>query len=230
MKTALAMLCLVICSLSWAQTDTQFQDTNDLRRMAEEFLRLQTTGQPGQVNIVIGKIDNRLKLPSCANVSPFLLQGNKPWGKISLGMRCSAPNPWTIYVSAQVQVMADYYVTANPLSQGQLIGASDIRKLSGDLSTLPAGVVTNPTQVVGRSLLASVASGSVLRLDTLKNSPIIQQGQSIKVVSSGFGFQVSTEALALNNANEGQVAKAKTTSGQMVSGIARVGGIIEISF
>jgi flagella basal body P-ring formation protein FlgA len=230
MKIALGLLWLTTWGVAFGQSDPQFQDTNRMRKAAEEFLSTQTNGLPGQINITIGKIDNRLKLPACENLSPFLLPGSKPWGKISLGIRCVAPKPWTIYISANVQTNADYYVTTTPLLQGQLIGVTDIRKVSGDLATLPVGVITNPSQVIGKSLLTSLASGSPLRMDALKTFPVIQQGQSIKVVSSGSGFQVSTEALALNNANEGQVAKAKTISGQLVSGIARTGGVIEISF
>jgi flagella basal body P-ring formation protein FlgA len=230
MKIVFTVLCLTICSLSIAQSEPQFQDTNSMRMAAEEFLSTQTIGLSGKMNITIGKIDNRLKLPVCSNLSPFLLPGSKPWGKISLGLRCTAPTPWTIYVSAQIQVSADYYVTTTPLSQGQLIEITDIRKVNGDLASLPIGVVTNPTQVIGRSLISSLASGSILRLDALKATPAIQQGQSIRVVGAGPGFQVTTEGLALNNANEGQVAKAKTTSGQLVSGIARVGGIIDVNF
>lgn len=230
MKITLTLLCLLTWGLSFAQSEQQFQDTNALRTIAEEFLATQTTGLQGQTNITIGKIDNRLKLTTCGNLSPFLMPGSKPWGKITMGIRCSSPSPWTIYVSAQIRITADYYVTANPLSIGQMIGAADIRKISGDLSSLPIGAITNPTQAIGRSLNTSLISGSVLRIDVLKANPAIQQGQSIKVVSAGPGFEVSTEAMALNNANEGQVAKAKTSSGQLVSGIARVGGIIDINF
>ena len=230
MKIVLALLCLVNFGLAFAQSELQFQDTNGLRLAAEEFLLMQTKGIPGQTSIKIGKIDNRIKLPVCLNLSPFMLPGSKPWGKISMGIRCTAPSPWTIYVSAQIQVSADYYVTTTPLSQGQLIAFSDIRKVSGDLSSLPSGVITNANQVIGRSLITSLASGSVLRMDVLKTTPVIQQGQSIRVISAGQGFQVTTEGSALNNANEGQIAKAKTTSGQLVSGIARIGGIIDVSF
>lgn len=230
MKIVLATLCLAICGLSLAQSEPKIQDTNSLRIVAEEFLATQATGLPGKMSITIGKIDNRLKLPACANISPFLLPGSKPWGKVNLGIRCSTPTPWTIYLSAQIQATADYYVTTTPLSQGQLIGLADIRKVSGDLASLPVGVITNPTQAIGRSLITSLASGSVLRMDALKITPVIQQGQSIRVISTGPGFQVTTEGLALNNANEGQIAKAKTISGQLVSGIARVGGIIDVNF
>ena len=126
--------------------------------------------------------------------------------------------------------MADYYVAATPLSSGQLISATDIRKVNGDLTSLPIGAITTPSQAIGRALNISLTSGSVLRTDAIKSTLAIQQGQSIKVISTGPGFQVSTEAMALNNANEGQIAKAKTISGQMISGIARIGGIIDISY
>lgn len=230
MKIAVALLCLFSCTLSWAQPESAFEIPDNLRQTAKEFLISQSAGHPGQVNITIGKIDHRLKLPACTNIQPFLLPGNKPWGKISLGIRCTAPSAWAIYVSAHVQVIADYFVSATPLLQGQIIGPKDILQLSGDLSTLPIGVITNPAQVIGKSLLISLASGSVLRMDALKVSPVIQQGQTIKVISTGPGFQVATDALALSNANDGQVARAKTSAGQLVSGIARTGGIIEISF
>ncbi len=52
----------------------------------------------------------------------------------------------------------------------------------------------------------------------------------IKLMSSGPGFQVTTEARALNNAAEGQTAQAKTPGGQLVSGIARAGGILEVTY
>jgi len=75
-----------------------------------------------------------------------------------------------------------------------------------------------------------MASGSILRSNALKEVPVILQGQSVKIISSGAGFQVSTDALAINSAARGQVAKAKTVTGVNLSGIARSGGIIEISF
>jgi flagella basal body P-ring formation protein FlgA len=58
----------------------------------------------------------------------------------------------------------------------------------------------------------------------------VQQGQSVRVVSSGPGFRVSTEARALNNASEGQIAQARTASGQVVSGIAKAGGVVEVGY
>jgi len=41
---------------------------------------------------------------------------------------------------------------------------------------------------------------------------------------------VSAEGRALANANEGQVVQVKVASGQVVSGIARVGGQIQVGY
>ncbi|MBI3285012.1 MAG: flagellar basal body P-ring formation protein FlgA, partial [Burkholderiales bacterium] len=183
-----------------------------------------------QSNINVGPIDSRLNLPACANLAPFLPPGNKPWGKITLGIRCSAPSSWVIYLQANVQVFSEYYVAAAPLVQGQILCAADLSKVKGDLSSLPAGTVTNAEQAIGKTMLSSIPAGSVLRMDALKNPPVVQQGQSVRVISSGPGFQVATDAQALSNASDGQIARAKTVSGQTVSGIARAGGIIEITY
>jgi flagella basal body P-ring formation protein FlgA len=163
-------------------------------------------------------------------MSPFLPPGGKALGKITVGVRCLAPSTWTIYMPAQVQINGDYYIAAAPLARGQVLAASDLTKVSGDLSTLPAGAITDPGQAIGRTMTATLASGSVLRADNMRSQTIVQQGQVVRIVSKGTGFTVSTDGQALNNAGEGQVVKAKTNSGQVLSGIARAGGTVEVVY
>lgn len=206
------------------------QDPAQLRQVALDFLTLQTNGMNGEVKITVADVDKRLNLQACDALNPYLPPGSKPWGKVTLAIKCGAPATWLIYLQANVQVTADYYVTANALSHGQVITMADLSKLRGDISKLPAGVVTSPEQAIGKSMQMSLASGSILRADVLKSPSVVQQGQSVRVISSGPGFQVATDAIALNNASDGQVAKAKTSSGQTISGIAKNGGIIEIIY
>jgi flagella basal body P-ring formation protein FlgA len=68
-----------------------------------------------------------------------------------------------------------------------------------------------------------------LRSDQLIAPWVVQQGQSVKMQSSGPGFSVSSEGKALNNAAAGQLVQVRTNSGQTVSGIARPGGIVEVT-
>lgn len=206
------------------------QDLGALKQAAEQFLRTQASGLPGEVRVTVGSIDPRMKLPACATQEAFFPPSSKAWGKTSVGIRCTAPSPWTIYVSAKVQVNGDYVVAAVPLAQGQTITQADIAKVKGDLTAMPAGIITDASQAIGRMVANSIRLGSPLRQDALRNQQAIQQGQAVRVIVNGAGFSVSSEARALNNANEGQLTQVRTSSGQVISGIAKLGGIVELTY
>jgi flagella basal body P-ring formation protein FlgA len=208
----------------------EHQKLDVLRHTVEQFLHIQAGGMPGKVSVEVGSIDSRLKLPACAQPQAFLPRGRRAWGKITVGVRCSVPSPWSIYVSAIVKVRGSYIITAAPLAQGQSIGPNDIAKVEGDLTMLPPGIVTDESQVIGRTLSISLPLGTPLRQDALRSEQAVQQGQIVRLVSGGPGFQVSGEARSLSNAADGQVAQARTSNGQVVSGIARLGGIVEVNY
>lgn len=206
------------------------QDLRVIQDTAANFLRTQSAGLPGQVEITPGQVDARISLPACAALEPSLPTGSKAWGNTTVVVRCTAPNPWTVYVRATVKVIADYVVSAKPLTQGHVLTAADLTTRSGDLSQLPPGIVTNPDQAFGRTLTASLPFGGPLRQDMLRAQAAVILNQSVKLVSSGRGFSVSTEGKALNNAEEGQLVQVRSASGSLVRGIARAGAIVEVSY
>lgn len=206
------------------------QDPAEVRKLVEDFLGVQTKGLPGQASFTVGSIDPANNLAPCPALEAFLPANARPWGRTNVGVRCQVEGGWSIYVPVQVKVVGDYFVTARPLARGQVIAAADLLKRSGDLAELPAGVVTEAAQATGRTLNISVQSGHILRADSLHAPLVVQQNQNVKVVSKGKGFQVATEGRALNNATEGQVVQVRITTGQTVSGIARPGGIVEVTY
>lgn len=233
--TALALLAgsLALGSQAQAQNDPnppQRQDLQVVQQSAQDFLKSQTSGLPGSVTITVDPVDQRLTLAACVEPQAFMPNGARLWGRTTVGIKCVAPSPWTVYLRANVQVVADYLVAAVPLVQGQTISASDITRVRGDMSSLPSGVITEESQAIGRVAGMSLRAGTPLRMDAIRNQRVVQQGQSVRVVSNGPGFQISTEARALTNATEGQMAQARTAAGQVVSGIAKAGGILEINY
>lgn len=196
---------------------------------AERHLRLQTQGLPGKVSITMGKL-NIGQLPPCTAHEAFSPPGMRLSGNVHVGVRCLGPNSWSVLVPAHIAVTGDYVTTARALVAGQTLRADDLAVVSGDISRLPTGTVTDPAGAVGKTLRNSLGAGQPLRSDQLLASLVIRQGQSVRVVSKGAGFAVSAEGKALNNAAEGQVAQVRMSSGQTVSGIARPDGSIEISF
>ena len=206
------------------------QDLSKIKQKVSDFLTTQTMGYPGRVTVEVGNLDPNLKLAVCADVNVFIPNGNRPWGRTSIGVRCTAPSAWTIYMQANVNVESQYWVAASPLVQGQVLTSSDILVETGDITQLPAGVVTEPAQAVGRTVNMSMRAGAVLRQDMLKQSPVIQQGQTVTLISIGQGFSISAEGQAMAKASEGQVVQVKVANGQLVSGIAHQGGKVEVTY
>jgi flagellar basal body P-ring formation protein FlgA len=129
-----------------------------------------------------------------------------------------------------VSVQAEYVAAAMPLAQGQPIDASQLIMVKGDLAALPNGVLTDMAQAVGKMSTLSLPSGAPLRDNQLRSKPVVQQGQAVRVVSGGAGFQVSAEAKAIGSAGEGQVVQVRTPGGAILSGVAKAGGLVEVVF
>ncbi|MEF8712555.1 MAG: flagellar basal body P-ring formation chaperone FlgA [Accumulibacter sp.] len=196
----------------------------------DEFLRIQTQGLPGKVSYGVGQLDQHAQNTPCSAFEPFLPPGGRLWGRAMVGVRCLAPKVWTVYVPVQVRITGNYLVTARQLTPGQVVTNTDLRTQSGDLGVLPANVVTDPAQAIGKTVRNGLAVGQPLRSDLLTAPWLVQQGQSVKLLSTGAGFTVSNEGKALNNATEGQIAQVRTASGQVVSGVARSPGVVEVSY
>ena len=197
----------------------------------EDFLHIQTKGLPGQVSFTIGSIDPQNNLIPCPALDVSLPPGARAWGNTNVTVRCQVENGWKIFVPVQIRIISEYLVTTRQLSQGQVLVETDLAKSRGDLAGLPAGIVTEIPQAVGKSLAISIAAGQPLRNDMLKQALVVQQGQGVKVLSKGPGFQVTGgDGRALNNAIDGQVVQVRIGNGHIVSGIARPGGIVEVTY
>ncbi|MCC7485353.1 MAG: flagellar basal body P-ring formation protein FlgA [Burkholderiales bacterium] len=229
-RRSLLLLALLAAALApaLAALAAEPQAVAAVRKAVSDHLQRESAGLPGEVSFTVGALDPRLKLAACPVLETFAAPGAPPWGNTTVGVRCRAGTPWTVYVPVTVNVLAHYAVTARPLAQGQQLAPGDISMQRGDLARLPAGVVTDPQGAVGKQVMLGLAAGQPLRHDMLRAPLLIQQGQAVKVVSRGRGFQVSAEGRAITNARDGQVVQVRTQSGPVVSGVARPGPIVEV--
>jgi flagella basal body P-ring formation protein FlgA len=205
------------------------QDPSPVREVVERFLTIQTKGLPGDASFSVGTIVQNNNLAPCPALEASMPASSRAWGKTTVQVRCQAEAAWSLYVPVQIRVMGEYLVAAHPLIQGQVVSQQDLQRRIGDLAELPSGILTDPGHAVGKTVAIGITAGRPLRSDMLRQPLAIRQGQSVKLVSRGTGFHVTTEGRALNSASDGQVVQARVASGQTLSGIARSGGIIDIS-
>ncbi|MFZ2386598.1 MAG: flagellar basal body P-ring formation chaperone FlgA [Polaromonas sp.] len=223
---ALAMMLAMAAFAPAARSATPAPLSGSARPVIEQFLLAQTAGLPGKVRITIDTPPSGT-LPPCDALEAFLPSGARLWGRVSVGVRCAANQPWTRYVQAYVAVVGRYYVAAREIGAGQALTSADAATHEGDLTTLPASIVVDSTQLNGVIALNRIASGAPIRQEFLRAVSVVQQGQNIKLVTQGPGFVVSTEGKAMSNAAIGALVQVKTPNGQLISGVVRADGIVE---
>lgn len=202
------------------------QNHASIRAAVEAFVHEQTQSLPGQATIKVGEIDRRIALPACPTLEAFLPPGGQLLGNGTVGVRCIGANNWKLFVPVRVKLSANLLVTSKPLQQGQVLRAEDLTSQSGELTH--AGMLTDPAQAIGKVLKFGVGAGQVLKQDMLRAPYAVTQGQTVQLQIMGDGFAIRSEGQALGNAVEGQNVQIRTSSGQVVSGVARADGKVEV--
>lgn len=196
------------------------------RPVIEQFLASQTAGLPGKVQI---SIDAPLSssLPPCDALEAFLPGGAQLRGRVSVGVRCNASPRWTRYVQARIAIIGTYQAAARQIEAGQALVSADTVVREADMTTLPASVVVDASQLVGRVALNRIAAGEPVRREQLHGVSLVQQGQTVKVVSRGQGFVVSTEGKAMTSGAAGALIQVRMQSGQLLTGTLGADGTVE---
>lgn len=207
---------------------SQYQEISLIKNAVKDFVYSNTSSHSGQVIAKVGIIDDRITLPKCSELSPFLPAGARLWGKTSIGVRCNSETSWTIYVQTEVKVMADVLHVTQPVARGHSLSIGDISSQQVNLTRMPEGVFTDPAQVIGKIATNNISSGQPLRQQMLRDPYIILRGQKVKLVAQGRSFSVTSEGQALADAAIGQVVQVRNQSGRIISGLARQNSIVEV--
>jgi len=225
MKTTAFLLVLSASAAAAPQTE----DAARLRQMATSHLAQQTAGLPGEISINVELPRSASRLSRCEAPEVFIPEGARLLGRVAVGIRCHAPDEWTTYLRGNISITSSYLVAAVPLKPGQTLTSDLLEARRGELSKLAQDVVTRTDQVTVKIITTGLIAGAPIRSGMMRAPQVVSQGQGIQMIVNGNGFSISSEGRALNNAVEGQVVQVRTPSGQVVSGIARTGGLVDIA-
>jgi flagella basal body P-ring formation protein FlgA len=203
-------------------------DSEPIRRAIKDFLDRQAPSLPGPSRHEIGSIAASGIADGCRTISVSMQPGAKPWGRTHVQARCTDGANWNLYVPVDIHVTADYVISARPLRAGQTITGADLATRRGDLAEQPANVLTDTAQALGQTASVALPAERPLRSDLLRKPVAVRQGQGVRVISGGTGFQVSSEGKAIGNAVAGQVVQVRMNSGQTISGVAQADGSVRV--
>jgi len=215
------------CSLAHA---AEWQSRESIQAAAESFVAQKTANIDGEITISSTPPDARVKVAKCDNLETSLQSGNKLWGRTSITVSCSTPAKWSLRVPVNIKVVGQALVATRAIGSGQTIESQDVAVETLDLTPYPIGIFKTPEQAIGKVTASSIAAGAPFRAEVLRAQMLVKQGQQVVVVAQSEHIKVSTEGIAMNNAQAGQVVGVKTKSGAVVKGIAKSEGVVEVNF
>jgi len=128
-----------------------------------------------------------------------------------------------VVVEASYDVFSDVYVTARSLPKGEVLTRDDYYTVRQKISKLPAGAVTDKTDIEGKVLKASVTDGVIIRSNYLISSLMVKKGQKVSLIVSGDNVVISAKGTLRSDTAVGEAANVlcdltkKEVSGVLVT-------------
>lgn len=186
------------------------------------------SGHISSSEVVIGKLDSRLRLTVCDTpLSASLPAGARLSGKTTVGVRCNGSKPWTVYVPAQIVSTGHYVVAKTALQRGALITSENIELRHEKLRNMPRGYIPELESVHGKVLKRHVSTGQVLTAAMLGEALLVKKGQRVAVIAGTNGLKVSSVGIAESDAASGDRVKVRNpVSDRVIAGVVEPNGSV----
>jgi flagella basal body P-ring formation protein FlgA len=204
----------------------QPQDPAAIITEVESFLLSHAQQLPGSPQVVV--TPPKLGRQTACDQMETFLSNPELRSRMSVGVRCLAPEQWSLYVQATVSVHGSYYVTNRTIGVGETISLDDLSAREGDLLRLARGVIVDPSQAVGYIAQQRINGGTILRASALRDPESIVRGQPVKTEARGLGFVANGEGVALESGAPGTLIQVRTSSGQIISGTVVNGTTVRV--
>jgi flagellar basal body P-ring formation protein FlgA len=175
---------------------------------------------PLRMEVILGTLDSRLRLASCARVEPYLPPGTRLWGKTRLGLRClDGATKWNVFLPVTVKALGPAWVVRRDVAPGAQLVAADLMQTEVDWAEDLSPIVPDAAQWTGQVAVRALTTGQALRQNMVRPAQVFQAGAQVRVVAQGTGFQIVSDGQAVSAGFVGQATKIRMDNGRVLSGV-----------
>jgi flagellar basal body P-ring formation protein FlgA len=164
-----------------------------------------------RVEIAVGAIDPRLRLPACAAPEVSLPALNA--AIMTAKVNCPAPS-WTIYVPVRLHAWIDAVVAAVNLSPDTKLDGSYLTRGRVDMFANHGALVTDMKQAEGKVLRVGLLVGSPVLSPFLESPLVVRRGQKVLLTLTASTMTIKTPALALEDGRIGDSIEVENPESQ----------------
>ncbi len=224
-----ALLTCFAAPAGGANTD-DVQSLRAIEHTAETYVAERSRRPGANVQVKAGPLDRRLKLPACGTtLQAFVPPGARLTGNATVGVRCTGPRPWKLYVPVRTAVLGPVVVASRHLAVGETVTANALSIEQRDTSPLRKGYLADTALAVGQTVKRAIPAGAVVVPSALKARTAIERGQSVTLSAAGSGLSIRMAGRAMADGAVGQrIPVRNLSSGQVVEGLVRSPELVEV--
>ena len=207
------------------------QSLDDIRATVLNFLMSNVDAKAqADVQYTIGNLDSRLKLNSCSQpLQAFLPPSADLNGKTTVGVRCTANRPWTVYVPVEVTVFHAVLVAQKPLLRGHVLERGDLSQEKINVNQTSSGYYNNPEELVGMVVRRAMQTGEVFSPRLLQAPKLVKRGEFVTVLAETPYLKVRMQGKALSDGAKGEVVRViNLKSKKVVEGVVTHSGVVRV--
>lgn len=196
---------------------------------AEQAVRTQAAGTPGQLLLGLAPLDPRLRLAACDQpLQAFLTGDGSVHHQTTVGVRCAGSVRWTIYTSVTVDSLAPVLVARYALPRDAMLTAADFDAQTRRVPGLASDYPTGSGALAGQRLRMPLSAGEPLSRESLAPAPLVHRGQQVMILAHASGIDVRMAGVALSDGRIDDHIRVQNLSSQrIVEGIVRSDSIVE---
>jgi flagella basal body P-ring formation protein FlgA len=175
-------------------------------------------------------LDPRLRLRACGQRLAASVTGGQPGAtRLTVEVRCAAPEAWRLYVPVQVSGSRSVVVTARALARDTILAPGDVRLAPRDVAASGYGAFASPDDVVGQRVRRDLAEGSVLVPGLLDRPPLVRRGQEVTLEARAAGLTVRMAGIARRDGRLGETIPVQNvSSGEVREAVVRSAKSVEV--
>ncbi len=210
----LKKLMVFVAILGCGSIHAQIQDLESIAATAKTFLNRQLESERGEVDIRLGTLDPRLRLPACSQpLSGFLPKGTELKGNAIVGVRCVGEKSWHIYVPVELSIKQRVIVFKNHLAKGTEVSVDDLEYKMVDVADLRFTPITDTKRIAGSVLKRRVNAGEMVNP---RYTCMVCKGEKLFLIAQNAHLSVSMEATALEDGHYGDSVRVKNSASRRI--------------
>jgi flagellar basal body P-ring formation protein FlgA len=180
------------------------------------------------VEVTVGAIDSRLRLPSCPTLQVILPPTNA--AVMTARVECDSPN-WTIYVPVRLHAWIDAVVAAINLTPNTKLTADLLTSARVDMFASTGGLMTEATRAEGKILRVGLLAGAPVLSPFLEMPIVVHRGQRVLLTLTDPSMIIRATALALEDGRIGESIRVENPDTNKILQATVAGdGTVEIKF